>query len=381
MLIVRNSVKNKMTNGDGMSFAEFTYPLLQAWDWWHMYSTQNVQLQIGGSDQYGNIIAGMDAIKYLQTPRSDESQKAPADSLSQPFGITVPLLTTSSGVKFGKSAGNAVWLDKDMTSAFDLYGFLLRSSDADIERYLRLFTFLPIEHIAFVMTEHSADPGKRVAQHLLAREVLELVHGPNEAEKTAQAHRMLRNPTFSSITAPEKASETDGEELNKRAVTRMKLPHSLVHGTPASRILFHAGIAKTKSDGARMIKAGGVYVGAESSLVDEKGGMPDGELKFRPLSSTSQEMIDGYVRNNSMLVLRSGKWKVRVVEVLHDAQFESEGLTAPGWDEWKLARDEKMLKDVFERQKKTQEEEAVLAKEKSGKWDNDDDMWKKLRSP
>jgi len=114
------SVKNKMSAGDGMSFAEFTYPLLQAWDWWHMYSHNNVQLQIGGSDQYGNIVAGMDAIKYIATSQSETQQEpGPMDA---PYGITVPLLTTSSGQKFGKSAGNAVWLDKDLTSPFDLYG-------------------------------------------------------------------------------------------------------------------------------------------------------------------------------------------------------------------------------------------------------------------
>lgn len=370
-----------MSNGDGMSFAEFTYPLMQAWDWWHMFSTQDVQIQIGGSDQYGNIIAGMDAIKYLlQTEEDQDMQKASVDSLSQPFGITVPLLTTSAGVKFGKSAGNAVWLDKEMTSSFDLYGFLLRSPDADVERYLRLFTFLPLERITSVMTEHSANPGKRIAQHLLAREVLELVHGVKEAEETAQAHRILRNPTLSSITAPQDSPEGDGEEVNKRAVSRMQLPHSFVYNTPPARILFHAGIAKTKSDGARMIKAGGVYIGAESSLVGKKS-MPDGSLTFRPLSSTSQEMIDGYVRDNGMLVLRSGKWKVRVIEVLKDEDFAKQGLSAPGWNEFKLARDEAMLKEVFEKRRVADEEEVKSVKQKSGKWDSEDDMWNRLRSP
>ena len=110
-----------MEKGDGMSFSEFTYPLLQGWDWWHMYQTMGVQVQIGGSDQYGNIIAGMDAVRYIAQSRYD----GPAETLSQqsaPMGMTVPLLTTSSGEKFGKSAGNAIWLDHSMTSPFDLYG-------------------------------------------------------------------------------------------------------------------------------------------------------------------------------------------------------------------------------------------------------------------
>lgn len=111
-----------MASGDGMSFAEFTYPLLQAWDWWHMYSQHNVQLQIGGSDQYGNIVAGMDAIKYIAGSEVGQHGEKEIDPMKAPYGITVPLLTTSSGTKFGKSAGNAVWLDPTMTSPFDLYG-------------------------------------------------------------------------------------------------------------------------------------------------------------------------------------------------------------------------------------------------------------------
>ena len=118
-----------MEKGDGMSFSEFTYPLLQAWDWWHMFHEMGVQVQVGGSDQYGNIIAGIDAVKYIaQNYRKDEDPPAWSDKEGKlkddfiPMGLTVPLLTTSSGEKFGKSAGNAIWLDSNMTSAFDLYG-------------------------------------------------------------------------------------------------------------------------------------------------------------------------------------------------------------------------------------------------------------------
>jgi tyrosyl-tRNA synthetase len=110
-----------MEQGDGMSFSEFTYPLLQGWDWWHMYRTMGVQIQVGGSDQYGNIIAGMDAVKYIAQSHHDQLEGKLPDE-GNPMGLTVPLLTTSSGEKFGKSAGNAIWLDRTMTSPFDLYG-------------------------------------------------------------------------------------------------------------------------------------------------------------------------------------------------------------------------------------------------------------------
>jgi tyrosyl-tRNA synthetase len=118
-----------MEKGDGMSFAEFTYPLLQGWDWWQMYQDKAIQVQVGGSDQYGNIIAGMDAVKYIAQSQGDSAKRqAWLDGEGRlkeelaPMGLTVPLLTTSSGEKFGKSAGNAVWLDRKLTSSFDLYG-------------------------------------------------------------------------------------------------------------------------------------------------------------------------------------------------------------------------------------------------------------------
>jgi tyrosyl-tRNA synthetase len=121
-MLAKDTVKNKMEKGDGMSFAEFTYPVMQAWDWWHMYQSIGVQLQIGGNDQYGNITAGMDAVKYIKANHSDPDERVGSDDrLMATFGITTPLLTTSSGEKFGKSAGNAIWLDKEMTSVFDLY--------------------------------------------------------------------------------------------------------------------------------------------------------------------------------------------------------------------------------------------------------------------
>jgi len=113
-----------MESGDGMSFAEFCYPIMQAWDWWRMYNEKGIQMQIGGGDQYGNIVAGIDAIKYVAKshPDPDIRQEGGVTELTIPYGFTVPLLTTASGAKFGKSAGNAIWLDQDQTSLFDLYG-------------------------------------------------------------------------------------------------------------------------------------------------------------------------------------------------------------------------------------------------------------------
>jgi tyrosyl-tRNA synthetase len=129
-------VKNRLEKGDGMSFAEFSYPLVQAWDWWHLFQN-GCQLQIGGADQFGNLLAGAEAVKQI-AKESHEFQlrqrqgeilemKGGVDVTSDPMGFTVPLLTTASGEKFGKSAGNAVWLNPDMTTSYELYQVCLSS--------------------------------------------------------------------------------------------------------------------------------------------------------------------------------------------------------------------------------------------------------------
>lgn len=110
-----------MTEGDGMSFAEFTYPLIQGWDFWHLYNKNGVQMQIGGSDQYGNIVSGIEIVKTIRETETADHLRVPTDWTHEPVGFTVPLLTDSSGAKFGKSAGNAVWLDETRTSVSDFY--------------------------------------------------------------------------------------------------------------------------------------------------------------------------------------------------------------------------------------------------------------------
>jgi tyrosyl-tRNA synthetase len=117
-----------MESGQGMAFSEFSYPLFQGYDWWHMYSKFGVQLQLGGSDQYGNICAGMDAVDHM---RKFQETPVEEDPLMATFGLTTPLLTTASGEKFGKSAGNAVWLDPEMLSSFDLYQVRTRNLSSE----------------------------------------------------------------------------------------------------------------------------------------------------------------------------------------------------------------------------------------------------------
>jgi len=213
--------------------------------------------------------------------------------------------------------------------------FLLRSSDEDVERYLKLFTFVSLSDIAAVMAEHNGDPGKRKAQHLLASEVLELVHGRDEAERTRAEHQALRNPTVASLARKAGSIQTsDQEGASATSQQRAILPASLVLDTPFSRILFHAGIVPTKSEGARLVAKGGAYV---ASVVSGPQGEGDDKLDFVHIKDQTPEEVRNFVRDG-LLILRTGKWKVRVIEMIEDADFAARGLDAPGWAEWKNSR-------------------------------------------
>ncbi|MCJ1438219.1 tyrosyl-tRNA synthetase [Xylographa pallens] len=342
-MLGRDTVKNKMKNGDGMSFSEFTYPLLQAWDWWHMYNTKNVQIQIGGSDQFGNIIAGVDAINYIRKSHYDPIIRQETDDpLRKPMGFTVPLLTTASGEKFGKSAGNAVWLDKDMTSTFELYQFFVRSADSDVARYLRLFTFIPLPEIDTIMTDQEQEPSKRIAQRRLAREVVEMIYGTKEANEVEIQHKTLFRPvsTPKPIPVDDPKAPSPNVSLNPNAPhissrnapsANIVLPRSLVHNQPIARVLFAAGLVASRSEGHRLASNRGAYIGG---LRGANPGMTDG-LSFTPITNWNPEETSKYIIDDSLMILRVGKWKVKVVKIIPDEQFDAQGLEAPGWKEWK----------------------------------------------
>lgn len=193
---------------------------------------------------------------------------------------------------------------------------------------MKLFTFLPLSEISRLMKLHSADPGKRVAQHALAFEVLCLVHGEEEAKATAAQHKSMRKPTLSSIASAAAPAKT--EQLNSTSApsTRVYIPRSLFQNTPISKVLYHAGIAPSRSEANKLINKGGAYVGSTSA--DNLGD----EISFVPIKSSSS-LADEYEKGSNVLVLRSGKWKVKIVEVLDDVDFDKRGLDCPGWNEWK----------------------------------------------
>ncbi|KAF2437111.1 hypothetical protein EJ08DRAFT_602053 [Tothia fuscella] len=312
-MLGRDTVKNKMEKVEGMSFSEFCYPVLQAYDWWHMYASMGVQLQIGGADQYGNILSGIDGIKNALkvTGQSTEEEDEQEGLLSDPMGFTVPLLLAPSGEKFGKSAGNAVWLDVKQTPSFDLYGFFVSQPDSEVERLLKLFTFVELPEIERVMAEHTRSPEKRLAQHLLASEFVSLVHGPDIAEKTAQNHKSM----FSAgLISPDDLHR----QLSDETWEGPCLACSDFFGLSLSTVMVSAGIAKSKSEARRLISAKGVYILGEAQ--DANGAPVRGMV---PLDSevetlSSRDLISLKDCDFDVFCIRKGKAKVVNVKVMKD---------------------------------------------------------------
>ena len=213
--------------------------LIQAYDYWHLYHTEGCELQMGGSDQWGNITAGT----WLVDKRDRR----------QVHGLVFPLITTASGAKFGKSEAGNVWLDPERTSPYHFYQFWLNSDDRDVERYLKLFTFLGLERIAATLSEHADDPSRREAQRVLAREVTATVHGDAAAEGAVQTSAALfsRSGEDGAALPPEVIAD-----MPERRVSRAALPD----GLPVVEVLVASGLASSKADARRGIQGKGFYL-------------------------------------------------------------------------------------------------------------------------
>ncbi|KAF9888784.1 tyrosyl-tRNA synthetase [Aspergillus nanangensis] len=361
-MLGRETVKNRLSKGDGMSFAEFTYPLMQAWDWWTLFR-HGCQVQVGGSDQYGNILFGMDSVKAISKNTAIEEQRDPLeDDLNKPIGFTTPLLTAPSGEKFGKSAGNAIWLDKDMTSTFELYQFFVRTPDDAVERYLKMFTFVPLPEIAQIVERQNEDPSQRVAQHLLAYEFVELIHGKDEAEAVARQHRQLFRPRSSTaeptplgpLTSPRTTQGPEASFVNPQSgnahapQTNFKnmpnmnvtLPRSLVYNQTFNKVLWSAGLVSSKGEGHRVIVNRGAYVGSRPG---DSGPMGD-NLSFTPIQTWENTKTQEFIIDSDLMFLKLGKWKFKMVKIVSDEEFKQLGLTAPGWEPEQSESDENETK-------------------------------------
>ena len=186
-MVAKESVRARMENRDvGISFTEFSYMILQALDFDHLYKQNECELQIGGSDQWGNITAGIDLIHRRQN--------------RQAYGLTMPLITNSDGTKFGKTEAGAVWLDVARTSIYQFYQYWVRVDDRDVVRYLNFFTFLSRDEIEALAKQHAEQPHARIAHKALAREATVLVHGEEAANEAIRASEILFGGAMDGIT-------------------------------------------------------------------------------------------------------------------------------------------------------------------------------------
>ncbi|KAI8646762.1 tyrosine-tRNA ligase, partial [Parasitella parasitica] len=251
-MLAKESVKSRMDTTQGISFTEFSYQLLQAYDFWYLYKNHGCRIQLGGSDQWGNITAGIDMISRKRSSEQEETK----DSMdSRAFGITIPLLLTSTGEKFGKSAGNAVWLDESMTSVFNFYQFLMKTTDVDVGKYLEMFTFLTKEQVSDIMKQHQKSPEQRYAQTTLANETTELVHGADGLRKAITATKVLFGDDLSTLSGDHiiEAFKSDASRF-------IQIERSEVIGSGLDKIASLTNAVKSKSDAQKKIKAGGFYL-------------------------------------------------------------------------------------------------------------------------
>ncbi len=241
VMIAKDSVRSRLEGEGGLSFTEFSYMLLQAFDFYHLYRDFDCELQIGGSDQWGNITAGCDLI------RKRLGQTA--------WGLTFPLITKADGTKFGKSAGGAVWLDSQKTSPYRFYQFFINTEDSMVVDYLKKFTLLPREAIEALAAEHAQNPAARAAQKALAREVTTLVHGGPACADAVRASEVMFGGGLDGVT--ENVFKDVVGEVPTKGFERAKLAGA---GAAVVDLVVHAGLAPSKGQARKDLEAGGIYL-------------------------------------------------------------------------------------------------------------------------
>lgn len=240
-MMAKESVKNRLNSENGLSYTEFSYMLLQANDFRHLCATHDVELQMGGSDQWGNITAGIDLIRKTLGRGA--------------FGATWPLVTRSDGQKFGKTAGGAVWLDPQRTSPYQFRQFWMQMADADVVRYLPQFSLASLDDVRALIAEHEQAPEKRAAQRSLAAEMTSLVHGAEAAQNAEAAADILfgADPTSAAIDALRAVAA----EVPTTAVSSTELDDPIA-------LLVRAGVVTSNSDARRTIQQKGLKVNGQT---------------------------------------------------------------------------------------------------------------------
>jgi tyrosyl-tRNA synthetase len=243
-MLNRTSVRTRLASESGLSYTEFSYQLLQAHDFTHLRAEMDCELQVGGSDQYGNITAGTDMIRRR--------------GLERAYGLVWPLMTKADGTKFGKTESGSLWLDPERTSPYSFHQFWLNTADADVRGMLATFTLLSIEEIDALVAEHEGNPGRRVAQARLADEVTTWVHGE---EATASANR-ARAALFSGRLEARDLDVLEGE------IPTLRLTRAEVSAATLPELLQKSGLVPSLSEGRRTIASGGAYVSGERAGED-----------------------------------------------------------------------------------------------------------------
>ncbi len=240
-MLAKESVKRRFEEGDGISFTEFSYMLLQSYDFLVLYDRYGCTLQLGGSDQWGNIVVGTELIRKMRAAKG--------------YGLVFPLVTTSAGIKFGKTEAGSVWLDPNLTSPYRFYQFWINTDDSDVVKYLKFFTMLDQEAIAELEHSVAVSPEKREAQKRLAEEVTRTVHGESNLRKAIQASRVLFGGVIEDLSASDvldifaevPSSEIPGDSFSGDGVSLVDL-------------VITCGFATSKGAARRLIEDGGIYV-------------------------------------------------------------------------------------------------------------------------
>lgn len=245
-MIRAESCRSRMESEEGLSFIEFNYMVLQAYDFLELFDQHGCRLQMGGSDQWGNIVMGIDLIRRMRGEAA--------------FGITFRLITTSSGAKMGKTAAGAVWLDPERTSPYDYYQFWINTDDRDVARFLSLFTFLPMDEIRAVETLEGADLNN--AKAVLAFEATLLAHGMDEAcNAFSAAGRMFGMRTVPDHILPSsKIPRSHGEGEDDSVPSSVMQRDEIEQGIPAFKLFQMTGLVSSSGEARRLIKQGGAYV-------------------------------------------------------------------------------------------------------------------------
>jgi tyrosyl-tRNA synthetase len=278
-MMAKDSVKRRIESTDGISFTEFSYQLLQAYDFLVLHERDRCVLQMGGTDQWGNITAGCELVRRARG--------------AQVHGLVWPLLTTASGAKFGKTEGGAVWLDPARTSPYEFYQFWLKSDDRDVVQHLKWFTFLPAAEVDEIATAHAAAPERREAQRALAQAVTRMVHGEDELARAERASRVMFGGTLAEA-APADILTVFGD------VPSIDMPRSALdgEGLAGADAAVKSGLAASKSEALRLIKQGGLYV------------------NDRRLSEASQRIAPADLIGGEVVVLRKGQRDRRIIRIV-----------------------------------------------------------------